>query len=169
MNRKVRDALGKMDVGSHLDVWEAAKVIVKEQSEGAVPHLLELMDRSHDTERKVAAAWALGLLRNAMALDVMIRILNDPSEPPALRDQAAESLGYLSDSKAHDVLVKNLTDHSVDVVFSCVFALRSLGRRDDIPYLEELAHDSSRLNSYGSSLAREAREAIEQIKRTSPE
>jgi HEAT repeat protein len=155
-------ALERMKAADELELWEAAKAIAKYEDLGAAPALLELMG-SPEIERRVAAVWTLGSLRSLAALEPLIRIVDNKSEPPKLRDQAAESLGYLSDARAREVLIRNLSDENVDVVFSCVFALRTLGKPDDIPNLERLSQSSLK-NSYGASVAQEAREAIEQIR-----
>jgi HEAT repeat protein len=164
MNHQRSNALEQMKVGDQLEVWEAAKAIVKQQDLSVVvPQLLELMATSPEVERRVAAASVLGSLRSLLALEPLIQILGNRSEPPALRDQAAESLGYLSDPKAREVLITNLSDENADVAFSCAFALRTVGKPDDIPQLEKLTRNTG-INSYGAALAQEAREAIEQIR-----
>jgi len=145
-------------------MWEAAKALVAAENHQVVPKLLDLMATSCDAERRVAAAWTLGFLRSSAALEPLIKILDNRSEPSTLRDQAAESLGYVSDPKAREVLARNLFDENADVAFSCAFAFRTVGISDDIPLLEKLATKSSLTNSYGAYVAQEAREAIEQIR-----
>jgi HEAT repeat protein len=152
-----------MKAGDEVELWEAAKVIAKHQDLSAVPTLLALMS-SPEIDQRTAAAWTLGSLRSLAALEPLIRILDNKSEPPKVRDQAAESLGYLSDARAREVLIRNLSDENLDVIFSCVFALRTVGKPDDIPHLERLSRSSGVANSYGASVAEEAREAIEQIR-----
>jgi HEAT repeat protein len=162
MNQATQKALNEFKSGSGIAVWEAAKALIKEEDAAVVPELLETMTIGKDPEKRTAAAWALGCLRAPAALEPLIRILEDNAEPPPLRDQAAESLGYIRDPKARPALIKNLNTDSADVVFSCVFALRTVGTRDDIPDLKKLLK-SSLSNSYGASIAQEAREAIERI------
>jgi len=164
MNQRASSALSQMKAGGQSEIWEGAQAIVKNQNQELATQLLALVRDSPDVERRVAAAWALGSLRIRLALELLILILDNPSEPPALREQAAESLGYLSDPTARDVLIRNLKDENVDVIFSCAFALRTVGRPDDIPHLDRLTYDRSLTNSYGALVAQEAREAIEQIK-----
>jgi HEAT repeat protein len=164
MKRETVKALEQLKVGDQVELWEAAKAIAKHEDAAAVPELLELVRTSPEVERQIAAAWILGSLRSSAALEPLIRIVDNKLEPTKLRDQAAESLGYLSDARARAVLIGNLSDENVDVAFSCVFALRTVGKPEDIPQLERLAHSSSVANSYGASLAQEAREAIEQIR-----
>lgn len=150
--------------GDRLQIWEAAKMLVAEANLESVPTLLELMRSSPSVERRVAAAWTLGFLGSSAALEPLARILADKSQPAVLRDHAAEALGYLSDPKARDVLVKNLFDEDADVAFSSAFALRTAGRPEDIPELEKLANTSFAVNSYGASVAQEAREAAAEIR-----
>ncbi len=161
---KKSSAFERMKGGDKVEMWEAAKVIVKRADLKVVPKLLELMETSLEVDRRVAAAWTLGFLRSLAALEPLIRILDNRSEAPALRDHAAEALGYLSDLRAREVLVRTLSDGNADVRFSCAFALRTVGKPDDIPQLERLTRDPIVTNSYGASVAQEAREAIEQIR-----
>lgn len=164
MNRATTKALEQMRVGEKVEVWEAAKQLVKKEDLGAVPQLLDILANAQDVERRVAAASTLGSLRSSVALKPLIQILDDGSLPPVLRDQAAESLGHLSDPNARPVLLKNLFDQDANVMFSCAFALRTVGLPDDIPQLQKLTRNASLTNSYGASVAQEAREAIEQIR-----
>jgi HEAT repeat protein len=90
-------------------------------------------------------------------------ILENQSQPAALRDQAAESLGYLEDARARDALLRNIADDDADVVFSCIFALRTVGELEDTQHLQNYTRRDTR-NSYGASIADEAREAIEEIR-----
>lgn len=163
MNLEMAKALEQMKIGGEAELWEACKLLSNQADPNVVPQLLDILTSYRDVKRRVAAAAALGSLRSSAALESLSQILDDRLEPSELRDQAAESLGYLSDSKARAVLVKNLSDQNADVVFSCAFALRTVGQPDDIPYLQRLARNSSLINSYGASVAQEAREAIEQI------
>lgn len=164
MNVETAKALEQLKLGGDVDVWEACKLLSKQADLAVVPQLLDILTRSRDVKRRVAAAAILGFLRSLAALEPLSQILDNRHEPSELRDQAAESLGYLSDSKARDVLLRNLSDENLDVVFSCAFALRTVGQPDDIPHLLKLTHDSSLANSYGALVAQEAREAIEQIR-----
>lgn len=164
MNRLTSSALKQMKIGGKVELWEATKTVVKQHDLSVVPQLLELMNTSEEIERRVAAASSLGSLRSLAALKPLILILDNRSEPPILRDQAAESLGYLADRRAREVLISNLFDESTDVSFSCAFALRTVGKLNDIPQLEKLARNLSLTNSYGVPLAQEAREAILQIR-----
>ncbi len=163
MNQTVKKALMQLRYGEPLAVWKAAKILIKEDDHSIEQMILEIMAVSSEPERRIAAAWVLGFLGSSAALDALIQILGNQSENSPLREQAAESLGYLSHPKARPVLVANLTDENADVVFSCAFALRTVGRTKDIPHLAKLAQSSSLTNSYGASVAQEAREAIEQI------
>ena len=164
MNDETTQILNQLATGNRVEMWEAAKAITDRHESVMVPALLNLLRAGEATERRVAAAWALGFLRSPAALELLIEILRNKSEPHALRDQAAESLGYLADRRAREALVENLSDANGDVVFSCAFALRTVGTKADIPHLEGLTHNLSLVNYYGASIAEEAGEAIEQIK-----
>ena len=164
MTVETTKALEQMKLGGELEVWEASKLLLKQPDPAVVPGLLDILASSSEVKRRVAAASTLGSLRSLAALEPLSQILDDRRESAALRDQAAESLGYLSDPKARDVLLRNLSDENADVVFSCAFALRTVGKPEDIPHLRRLTHNSSLANSYGASVAQEAHEAIAQIR-----
>lgn len=169
MNLELTNALKQIKVGTQVEIWEAVKILVKilakRQDSDTVRELLDLMEMSSaETERRIAAASILGSLKSIASLDPLIRILENRTEPDALRDQAAESLGYLSDQKSRAPLLANIFDESIDVAFSCVFALRSVGKLEDIPELDKLTKNVTLTNSYGASLAQEAQEAIDQIR-----
>lgn len=163
MNAQVAKSLHDLKVGERLEMWEAAKVLAKGEDSSIMPALLQLLLESSELERRTAAAWTLGNLRSEEALRPFVQILNDRSEPPALRDQVAESLGYLSDPSAREAILRNLADQNADVVFSCAFALRTIGKPEDVPRLRKLAASTHLTNSYGASVAQEALEAIEEI------
>jgi HEAT repeat protein len=161
MNENVLEQLQSCD---RIEMWEAVKILVKENDVSVVPIMMDLVATSMEPERRVAAIWALGALRRLEALTMLIQILVNKSEPAELRDHAAEALGYISDNRARPALIANLVDENADVAFSCVFALRTVGLLDDIPYLAEIARRSRMVNSYGAFISQEALGAIEQIK-----
>jgi HEAT repeat protein len=164
MKPTVSKALLQLKTSGRFLMWEAAKVLVREEDRRVVPHLLKLLARSQEPERRVAAAWTLGFLRAKGAVQPLIDVLADKSEPPVLREHAAEALGYLSDSRAREALISNLEDEDPDVVFSSAFALRTVGELRDVPALTKLAQSSSLVNSTGQPVSKEALEAIEQIR-----
>jgi HEAT repeat protein len=152
-----------LEHGDLLNMWEAAKRLANDGDLAIVPKLLELLTSASEPDRRVAAGWVLGFMRASAALEPLMQLLDDQSQPPPLRDQAAESIGYLSDPTARDVLIRHLQDEHPDVVFSCVFALRTVGAAEDIPHLAAIAATSRKTTSQGRSIAAEAGEAIDQI------
>jgi len=164
MNPTVGKALLQLKNSERLEMWEAAKSLVKAADRGVVPELLELLASSVEAERRAAAAWTLGFLRATEAVQPLIQVLSNKSEPAALREHAAEALGYLSDARARRALTSSLFDENADVVFSSAFALRTVGEPGDVPMLTKLAQTSSLVNSAGEGVSQEALEAIEQIR-----
>jgi HEAT repeat protein len=156
-----REAFDRLLTGD--EVWEPAKLLVNLRDTAVVPQLISLMASDSDIERRTAAAWTLGAMRAETALDPLLRILDDASQPSKLRDHAAEALGCLWDPRARPVVLRHLDDPDPDVVFSCAYALREVGTLDDIPRLQELAHTSHLTTSYGRSVATEATDAIQRI------
>ena len=57
------EVLRQLMNGDRLEIWEAAKMLVAEANLESVPTLLELMRSSPSVERRVAAAWTLGFLK----------------------------------------------------------------------------------------------------------
>lgn len=164
MSTQIHKALKQIRLGDEEEMWEAAKQLSAQQDATVAPELLKLLTSSGDVKRRVVAASVLGSLRSLAAAEPLIRILENRQEPARLRDEAAEALGYLGDATARQALVRNLSDNDASVAFSCAFALRTVGELDDIPHLEKLARNLSLTNSYGASVAQEARNAMVQIR-----
>lgn len=163
MRREVRERLQRFKNSEGIELWELAKDLLKSEDRGIVPEMLLLLQEQTAPERSAAAAWLLGSLRASEAIDPLIGILEDTSQPTSVREQAAESLGYLSDQKARGSLIRSMDERCPDVCYSCIFALRTVGQVEDIASIEKFV-GSTLSNSYGASLDEEAREAIGQIR-----
>jgi HEAT repeat protein len=167
MNPEIQQALNSFRRSDdRMEIWEAARTLVRLDGDEATPQLIELAKTPGLADRRLAAIWTLGFLRAVSATESLLAILNDSSELPAVRAQAAESLGYIGDSDKGIVirpsLVNNLRDPNSDVVYWSAFALRTVGDMSVLPALKGLV-GSSAVTSNQESVATEAKEAIEQI------
>jgi hypothetical protein len=166
MNPEIQQALTSFRDDDPVEIWEAARTLVRLEANQATDQLIELARTPGPADRRIAALWTLGFLRAQSAAEPLLAILNDMSEPPAVRAQAAESLGYIGDSQeSADIrpsLVNNLREPNPDVVYWSAFALRTVGDMSVVPALQELAA-STAVTSNNESVATEAKEAIEQI------
>jgi HEAT repeat protein len=167
MKEALQKAIEQLKTAEPADVWEAAKLLAREKAPEAAGPLIDLLRDSAHVERRIAAAWALGLMNAQAAVPCLVRILEDTSEPPRLRDHAAEALGNLGNAAARPAVITNLADENLDVVYSCAFALRTIGTLDDVLHLARLAASPHLRSSGGWSVAEEAAEAIQAIKKRS--
>lgn len=166
MNPEIQQALTSFRKDDPVEIWEAARTLVRLEANEATDQLIELARTPGASDRRTAALWTLGFLRSLPATEPLLAILNDTSEPPAVRAQAAESLGYIGDSeKSADIrpfVVNNLQDPNPDVVYWSAFALRTVGDMSVVPALQELV-TSTATTSNQESVATEAKEVIKQI------
>ena len=113
--------------------WSAAEslVVIGE------PAVHPLTDALKDPDRDIRwrAGWALGRLRNTVAVDSLIRTLND--EDPDVRWRAAWALGQIGDARATKALVRALQDNSSNVRWS---AIEALGVMKDVDAVGPLIH-----------------------------
>jgi HEAT repeats len=147
-------------------LWETAKALPA-LDRGSVS--FRSLAESRDPEVRRIAAFALGQFRKESDLDLLVRMLEAPSEEPRVRAQAAEALGYLGNRAALPQLLAATEDRSVEVRFWSVFALGQLGEASALPTLENLAQrDHERLEGWWE-VSREAAGAMEEIHRRSPQ
>jgi HEAT repeat protein len=166
MNPEIQQALASFLQEDQNEIWEGARALVRLEANDATDQLIEFAGSPGPVERRIAALWTLGFLRALRATEPLLTILNDLSEHPAVRAQAAESLGYIGDSdKASEIrpsVVNSLRDPNPDVVYWSAFALRTVGDLTVVPNLQELAA-STGIASNGESIATEAKEAMDQV------
>jgi hypothetical protein len=103
------------------------------------------------------------------AAEVLLSIFTDPEEDHLVRAQAAEGIGnHVSRRRRRRYvphLVEALSDPSADVRFWSCFALSSLGSQAELPALQDLLGDETVPKGIGWSVGREARWAIDWIRR----
>lgn len=98
------------------------------------------------------------------AINVLIEVLNEKTQPFDVRAQAAESLGVIGDNRLTPVLVRHLNDKSIDVRFWCIHALWQICMDTSvIPKLEKFIGNKTVINRM-FIVEEEAKAAIKTIK-----
>jgi HEAT repeat protein len=161
------------ELSKKADVWEQARVVIRNHDVKAVPRLIKTLTGSRLTEERTVAAYALGFLQEKNAIAPLLTVLQNKSENERVRGQAAEALAYICqfrpDPRVHRALLKTLSDSSVEVRFWSTFALGALGKNDTVAALQDLARrDKSSLPGWWS-ISKEAKAAIRQIKKRNRE
>jgi HEAT repeat protein/MFS family permease len=110
-------------------------------------HLRKLTTSGHEEER-VRAARALGDKKTGLAVDELVKALDDSSHH--MREEAARSLGEIGDRAAVPVLVAKLKERDVRLAYEAAVALGRIGDPAAIDPLMEL------LNSPEPALRRAA-------------
>ncbi len=110
---------------------EAVVALGHAKARRAVPDLLMRLQRDSSMAVRCAAAWALGEIRDARAVDALHEAMN--SEDVALRLHATKALGnFPSEPNAH-VLVAMLDDEWNDVQIAAMTSLAKIAPRIDKP------------------------------------
>jgi HEAT repeat protein len=97
-----------------------------------------------------------------------LRCNTNGHEDATLRAHSAEALAYLQDSRAIPALLVALRDRAVEVRFWSAFALGELGAWQAVPELEQLARVDHTVLPGWWAVGKEAKNAIEKIKKHSP-
>jgi len=119
-----------------------------------------------DVEVRKIAAYALGNLGDSADSDViglLINILINQGEAPAVRGMAAEALSSIRAISAIPSLVEMLKDESPEVKFWSAFALGCIGDTNVVKPLTELAEAQDFVLPKWGSVREEAQKAIDVI------
>jgi HEAT repeat protein len=147
---------------------EAARSLGALDSPQAVPSLIAALQTDTDAGTRMAAAYALGLIGDARAIDPLLAKLADTSEDPRVRGFVAEAFTCHQERRAVPHLIAVLSDSSAEVRFWAAFALGQLGDPAALSALERLAQtDNATLPGWGSVMD-EAAAAIERIRAQTP-
>jgi HEAT repeat protein len=148
--------------------WEAAKSLVMLQSKRSTKPLITIFLDDVSGDRRSAAAWTLGLLGDARAIDTLVHVLANERDLPDVRAHAAEALGHLAEGRQAErigpLLLTALHDQSAQVRFWSAFALGSLGDPRAIPDLERLVATDHVSVSGWWKVSKEAADAIGHIR-----
>jgi ParB family chromosome partitioning protein len=98
-------ALKHRDPGTQLVAAEGLALAGREEG---LSTLLAAVDLQSDLELRQRAVRALGELGDPRALDLLLKIVNDPEH--VLRDEAAEALGHMGRSPKAEEILRLLTD-----------------------------------------------------------
>jgi MFS family permease len=99
---------------------------------GAVAAMQKL-SKSSDSETRVRAAATLGKLKAPIAVEELVRALDDAALP--VREQAAESLGEIGDDRAVQPLLAKLSDPASGIASEAAQALGKIGHGSAVPEL----------------------------------
>lgn len=161
--RSANALLAAFDDKDHRVSWEAAKSLGLIGSKRVIAPLIRALSQNRSSEKRAAAAYALGVLCDTRATQPLIQTLLNENERPKVRAHAAEAIGYLRDNSAVAPLITALKSRSPELRFWSVFALGEIGDRRALPYLSRLARtDKAVLRKWGS-VGNEASEAIKHI------
>lgn len=104
-------------------------------------------NQGEDWKIQIRAVKLLAKIKNPRAIDVLIRILDDPfftHDCPALKWNAAIALGnFKKYSKIVDTLLDALTDKTLYVREAAIQSLGEIGSRKAVPYLIFALNDKS--------------------------
>jgi len=131
----------------------------------SIPPLLGLLTRGRDNDVRGSVVYALGKLCARRAVPILIEILMDVTETPAVRGFAAESLGSIGDRGACSSLVECLDDSVVEVQWWAAFALGELGCDDALPKLQMIAQANEDLRHGRRNVTASAANAVWKIGR----
>lgn len=142
---------------------EAARQLGLIQGKRAIVPLAEVLCTDVDAEVREAASYALGYLQDPRSFNALLEALRDVNQSPLVRGMAAEQLASFSRFPAIPSLIVALHDPSAEVRFWAAYALGALGASEALPDLERLAATDTESVPGWWSVAKEARDAIENI------
>ena len=98
---------------------------------------IQKLSRADNSQAKAEAAGALGRLKTPLAVEELVRALDDVALP--VREQAALALGEIRDARATLPLVRKLTDPASGISGPAATALGKIGDKAALPSLAAAA------------------------------
>ena len=147
-----------------MDAFEAAKEVWKDSDERLERSLIQTLKKGRRPFNRAAAAFAMQMVTTPKTIRALESVVRNRRERPRVRGEAAEALAHAHRRRSHDVLIKGLRDSTKDVRFWCAFALGEMAERRALPYLETLVTTDIRVVKGFHSVAKEAADAIENIR-----
>jgi HEAT repeat protein len=150
---------------SQVEAFEAAKIVWKDTDVRLERPLIQTLKKGSRPLNRSVAAYAMGaMLHRPRVIAALEEAVDDKSENPRVRGEAAEALHLSHRKKSHDLLLKNLTDPSKEVRFWCAYTLGQMAEHRAIPALERLLASDNRVVKGFHSVAKEAADTIKVIK-----
>jgi HEAT repeat protein len=150
---------------SQAEAFEAAKVVWNDTDLRLERALIQTLKKGRRSFNRAAAAHAMGaMLHRPRVIAALEQAVDAKAENSRVRGEAAEALHLNHRKKSHDVLLRNLTDPSKEVRFWCAYTLGQMTEQRAIPTLERLYASDNRVVKGFHSVAKEAADAIEEIK-----
>jgi len=123
---------------TQMDAFEAAKAIWENPDPSLERTLISTLKSGRRPLNRAAAAFAMQILKTPKVVRALERSVEDKSEHPRVRSEAAEALAHGHRKNSHNVLLKGLGDPSKDVRFWCAFALGEMAEHRAITPLKRL-------------------------------
>jgi HEAT repeat protein len=126
--------------------------------------LIQTLKKGRKPFNRAAAAFAMQMVTTPKTIRALEGVVRNREERPRVRGEAAEALAHSHRRESHDVLIAGLRDSSKDVRFWCAFALGEMAEQRALPHLECLVSTDKRTVKGFHSVAKEAADAIENIR-----
>ncbi len=156
--------ISEMNGRTQMQAFEAAKAIWEEPDPQLIKPLTVLLQNGRKPFNRAAAAYAMQVLVNKQTIKALERAFVNRSEHPRVRGEAAKALAHGHRLKSHELLLRGLDDKSKDVRFWCAFALGEMAELRAIKALQHIAETDKRIVKGFHSVAKEAIDAIRNIK-----
>ena len=160
-------ALEGIRLSDRLVVVDSAKALSSDPASGGA--LMALLERETREENRKGILYALSWHSSLNTWDLMLQILSDEREAPAVRGQAAEGITYLFRSQdpkslafkeAIEVLSAAARDPSPEVRYCAAHAMGASGHLPLIPVLHGMLRDHAKVPGWVGTVADEASRAI---------
>ena len=159
-----RRFIARLNGRTQEDAFEAAKAVWDDSDERLERPLILTLRNGRRPFNRAAAAFAMQMVTTPKTIKALESAVNNKSERPRVRGQAAEALAHRHRKKSHAVLLDGLSDSGKEVRFWCAFALGEMGEERAIPLLQRLVDTDRRIVKGFHSVAKEAADAIENIR-----
>jgi HEAT repeat protein len=156
--------VSRLNGRNQMDAFEAAKAVWEEPEKSLERQLILILKSGRRPFNRTAAAYAMQVITTPRTIRALERAVKNNSERPTVRGHAAEALAHFHRKKSHAVLLTGLDDSSKEVRFWCAFALGEMAEKRAIPALKRLVASDRRIVKGFHSVAKEAADAIENIK-----
>ena len=159
-----KQIISRLNGTSQLDAFLAAKAVWEDSDRRLERPLIQTLRKGKKPFNRAAAAFAMQMVTTPATIRALEGVMRNRAERPRVRGEAAEALAHAHRRESHDVLIAGLRDSSKDVRLWCAFALGEMAERRALPYLERLASSDNRTVKGFPSAAKEAADAIENIR-----